>query len=65
MRQPFHNRRFALTLALDPQVSGSRPRRVISEAAHFSRQDLRRLGDGQGVQQVNAVSDEVLDVIAG
>ncbi len=55
---------FDLTLATYPLASGFRAARVMGKAAGITRRDLRRLGDGQGVRQVNAVIDEVLGAIA-
>jgi serine/threonine-protein kinase HipA len=55
---------FDLTLATYPLASGFRAARVMGKATHISRRDLRRLGEGHGVRQVDAVMDEVLGAIA-
>lgn len=55
---------FDLTLATYPLASGFRAARVMGKAAGITRSDLRRLGEDQGVRQVDAVIDEVLGAIA-
>ncbi len=55
---------FDLTLATYPLASGFRAARVMGKAAGITRRDFRRLGDEQGVRQVDAAIDEVLGAIA-
>jgi serine/threonine-protein kinase HipA len=55
---------YDLTLATYPLASGFRAARVRGKAAAISREDLRRLGEEQGVRRVNDAMDQVLDAVA-
>ncbi len=54
---------FDLTLASYPLASGFRAARVLGKAAGISRDDLRNLGDDQGVRRVEETIDRVLDSV--
>ena len=54
---------FDLTPATYPLASGFRAARVMGKAMNVSRSDLRRLGNGQGVRNVDRVIDEVLQAV--
>ena len=55
---------FDLTLATYPLASGFRAGRVRGKAAGVTREDLRRLGEEQGVRRVEETIDGVLAAVA-
>lgn len=55
---------YDLTLATYPLASGFRAARVSGKAANITREDLRRLGEEQGVRRVGDSIDQVLDAVA-
>lgn len=56
---------YDLTLASYPLASGFRAARVMGKAGAIAREDLRRLGNEQGVRRVDDSINHVLEAVAG
>ncbi len=55
---------FDLTLATYPLASGFRAARVMGKAGAITREDLRKLGNDQGVRHVDDSINQVLEAVA-
>jgi serine/threonine-protein kinase HipA len=54
---------YDLTRTTNPLLGGMRSAAVLGKAVDVSRDDMKRLGDGQGVRRVDAVIDEVVAAV--
>jgi len=54
---------YDLTMTSNPLLGGMRSSAILGRTANVSRDDLKRLGDGQGVRKVDAVIDEVISAV--
>ncbi|MEO5714430.1 MAG: type II toxin-antitoxin system HipA family toxin [Luteolibacter sp.] len=55
---------FDVTLATYPLASGFRAARVMGKAGGIRRNDLKRLGEEQGVRRIDEIIDQVLGAVA-
>ena len=54
---------YDLTRTSNPLLGGMRSSTILGKGLGITRDDLKRLGDGQGVRKVDAVIDEVVAVV--